>query len=30
MVAVFDGDRHTFAATPDFENETTEINGAAG
>lgn len=30
MVAVFDGDRHSFAASPSFENETSEINGAAG
>lgn len=30
MVAVFDGDRHTFAASPDFESETTTVNGAAG
>lgn len=30
MVAVFDGDRHTFAASPSFDNETTEVNGAAG
>ncbi len=30
MVAVFDGDRHSFAAQPDFDNETTTVNGAAG
>ena len=30
LVAVSDGDRLTFAASPDFENETTEVNGVAG
>lgn len=30
MVAVFDGDRHSFAAQPEFDNETTSVNGAAG
>lgn len=30
MVAVFDGDRHSFSAQPDFDNETTTVNGAAG
>ena len=30
LVAVFDSDRHTFAASPSFDNETTEVNGAVG
>lgn len=30
MVAVFDGDRHSFAASPEFENETTDVKGVAG
>lgn len=30
LVAVFDGDRHTFAASPSFDNETTEISGTVG
>lgn len=30
LVAVFDGDRHNFAASPDFEDETTEVNGVDG
>lgn len=30
MVAVFDGDRHNFNASPEFEDETSEINGVSG
>ena len=30
MVAVFDGDRHSFDASPSFEDETSEINGVSG
>ena len=30
MVAVFDGDRHSFNSFPDFQDETSEINGTYG
>ena len=30
MVAVFDGDRHTFDTAPIFENETSSVNGVHG
>ena len=30
MVAVFDGDRHSFNASPGFEDETSEVNGVNG
>lgn len=30
MVAVFDGDRHSFNASPSFEDETSEVNGVNG
>lgn len=30
MVAVFDGDRHSFSVFPEFENETTDVNGVNG
>ena len=30
MVAVFDGDRHSFDASPSFEDETSEVNGVSG
>ena len=30
LVAVSDGDRHTFAASSDFEDETTQVNGYNG
>lgn len=30
MVAVFDGDRHSFNASPEFEDETSEVNGVSG
>ena len=29
-VAVFDGDRHSFNASPGFEDETSEVNGVNG
>ena len=30
MVAVFDGDRHSFNASPSFEDETSIVNGVSG
>ena len=30
MVAVFDGDRHTFSSTSEFEDETSEVAGVHG
>jgi hypothetical protein len=30
MVAVFDGDRHSFDASPSFEDETSEVRGVSG
>lgn len=30
LVAVFDGGRHSFATSPEFEDETSEVNGVSG